>query len=163
MADNPYIAVRRVRATDPNVDTARLSEIAQAAKAHWGYPAAWLEAWRPQLTLEAADIGRYVVWVAETDSQIAGFCALDVSDSHTAALEHMWVMPEFMGRGIGRALVEEAVAYAAARGIDKLEIESDPNAVPFYRRMGARIVSEKAYDALGEPRILPILHLAVTK
>ena len=34
--------LRGARATDAR----RLSEIARAAKAHWGYPAAWLAGWR---------------------------------------------------------------------------------------------------------------------
>jgi hypothetical protein len=32
-------------------DAERLSQIARTAKAHWGYPEAWLAAWAPVLSI----------------------------------------------------------------------------------------------------------------
>ena len=32
-------------------DSERLTQIARAAKAHWGYPEAWLAAWKPILRI----------------------------------------------------------------------------------------------------------------
>jgi GNAT superfamily N-acetyltransferase len=52
-------------------------------------------------------------------------------------LEHLWVSPEHIGTGIGRALFDHAVRRAAALGATTLSIEADPNAEGFYRRMGA--------------------------
>src|SRR5262249_11759021 len=40
----------RIRRALP-ADADRLSEIARTAKAHWGYPDAWLTAWAPILTI----------------------------------------------------------------------------------------------------------------
>src|SRR5438128_97160 len=47
----PSYRVRIVRAR--STDAAKLSAIARAAKAHWGYPAHWLERWCEQLTITA--------------------------------------------------------------------------------------------------------------
>jgi GNAT superfamily N-acetyltransferase len=47
-------------------------------------------------------------------------------------LEHLWVLPDWMGQGIGRALFRHAAERAAARGALSLTIEADPNAEPFY-------------------------------
>ena len=42
-----------------------------------------------------------------------------------------------------------------------LEIEADPNAEGFYRRMGARRVGEIVYELDGRERVLPLLAVEV--
>jgi GNAT superfamily N-acetyltransferase len=74
-------------------------------------------------------------------------------------IEHLWVAPEEMGRGIGRRLLEDAVRYAARIGAAELRIVSDPNAVGFYRRAGARLAG--AVDSVPPGRRLPVLTLDV--
>jgi len=41
-----------------------LSRLAQASKAHWGYPQAWLLEWEEQLTLTEDEIRNGLVFVA---------------------------------------------------------------------------------------------------
>jgi GNAT superfamily N-acetyltransferase len=64
-----------------------------------------------------------------------------------------------MGRGVGRALFERARELAAAAGATTFEIDADPNAEPFYLRMGARRVGEIRSEIEGQPRVRPLLHL----
>jgi GNAT superfamily N-acetyltransferase len=77
-----------------------------------------------------------------------GFYAL-VGEGSQIELEHLWVLPEHMSAGIGRALFAHAVRRAASLNADLLEIESDPNAEGFYRRMGAIRVGEINYSIDG--------------
>jgi GNAT superfamily N-acetyltransferase len=140
-------------------EAARLTEIAHAAKRHWGYPDAWMAAWRGALTLTPGDVARWRVRVAEADG-IAGFHAVSV-DGDAAALEHLWVDPPAMGRGIGRLLFEDAVRTAAAHGARALVIDSDPHAEEFYRRMGAERIGEVPADVEGVRRVLPRLRIAL--
>ena len=72
-------------------------------------------------------------------------------------LEHLWVLPEATGRGIGRSLFTYALERARASGAQSLEIESDPNAAGFYLRMGAHQVGASLSELEGQPRELPIL------
>jgi ribosomal protein S18 acetylase RimI-like enzyme len=113
-------------------DAARLSAIAAAAKAHWGYPAEWLAAWREQLTIEPALLATAWVRVAVSDHEAVGFIAVE---EHADACEivHLWVLPAAMGQGVGRALVAAALEHASGRPI---EVEADPHAAPFYERVG---------------------------
>jgi GNAT superfamily N-acetyltransferase len=76
-------------------------------------------------------------------------------------LEHLWVTPEHMGTGVGRALFEHAVRRAASMGAETLKIEADPNAEGFYLRMGARRVGEITYPLNGQKRTLPLLVVEV--
>lgn len=137
-------------------DAGPLSQVARRSKAHWGYAEEWLAAWESDLTLSPEDIRRMHVQVARTDHRIAGFYALD-GEVPTLTLEHFWVDPDHMGQGIGRALLRHALVYAAGRGADQVEIESDPNAEAFYVHMGARRVGWRPRPVAGTDRRLPLL------
>ena len=140
------------RATPDESET--LTALAHAAKRHWNYPASWLESWKPDLTLTPEFISSNEVFVAIVDDAIAGCCALVVSDD-LAELEHMWINPEQMGKGIGRALFEHTSRRAGQLGFKEMELSADPNAEPFYERMGAKRIGEIPADMFGHPRVLP--------
>lgn len=129
-------------------DAAALTRIAFAAKRSWGYPEAWMAQWRADLTVAPGYISGSPVWVAEWAGTVAGFLGLVHLDRHWH-LEHLWVRPEFHGRGLGRRLFTEAVRLARELGAAELLIKCDPNAEPFYLRMGAVRTGLEVYDLLG--------------
>ncbi len=149
----------RIRPGRPD-DAPRLTAIAHQTKAHWGYPDRWLAAWRDALTVTGADLDRLEILVAEERGAVAGFVALELEEAGWS-LAHCWVRPADMGRGIGRALVAEAAARLSVRGVSRLRIVSDPNAVGFYHRLGAVAVGAVRADVAGERRELPLLELAL--
>jgi ribosomal protein S18 acetylase RimI-like enzyme len=75
------------------------------------------------------------VLVAEVDGAVAGYVSIghgfDVaSHAHVLELSGLAVAPEYAGRGLGRRLVEAAVAEARGRGARKLTLRVlGPNAV----------------------------------
>jgi GNAT superfamily N-acetyltransferase len=160
MAANPAAnpIIRRAR-TD---EAAALTAIAHAAKRHWGYPEAWVARWRDALTLTPAYVRDHPVFVAAEaeGDRPRGFYALTVQGSD-AVLEHLWMEPEWMGLGIGRALLGHAIESARAQGATRLEIDSDPHAEDFYRRMGARRIGEVRADVDEVRRVLPRLEIAL--
>ena len=135
-----------------------LTEITHAAKRKWNYPESWIQRWRDQLTISAAYIAENDVYVIEDTSGVKGFHAIVLRDS-AAQLEHLWVRPEAMGKGLGRELFVHAAEIARARGALEMQIESDPNAEGFYLKMGARRIGEVSSTLEGEPRSLPRLVL----
>jgi GNAT superfamily N-acetyltransferase len=125
------ILIRAAEAGDLPV----LNGIARAVKAHWGYPEEWMEAWRGSLTLTPDDLERWCVRVAvDSDAEVLGFCATSPGATRWI-VEHLWVRPGELGRGVGRALVRDALERAREGGADGLEIESDPYAEGFYHRL----------------------------
>jgi putative acetyltransferase len=69
----------------------------------------------------------------------AGSVALRPLDSHRAEAKRLYVKPEFRGAGIGRALLEWAVAEARAAGYRELVGDTMPvmqRALAMYDRMG---------------------------
>jgi len=144
----------QIRRADPN-DAATLTELAHAAKRHWGYPEKWIEIWKEDLTITREFVANNEVFVALSGAEIVGCCALVLSSNETAELEHMWIKPELIGSGVGRALFGHARELAAKLNVRTLEISSDPNAEGFYRRMGATRIGDVKSEIEGQPRVLP--------
>jgi GNAT superfamily N-acetyltransferase len=138
------------RAGPPDADA--LTRIAFAAKGHWGYP----ERWREGLIITPDFVRHSEAHVAAVEEEPAGFYAL-LGEGPKIELEHLWVLPERMGLGLGRALFGHAVDRASALGAETLGIEADPNAEGFYLRMGATRVGEIVYELDGRERVLPLL------
>ena len=155
-ARGPGLEIERAQPGDSDT----LTRIAFAAKAHWGYPERWMERWRESLTISPEFIRQNEVHVATVEGEQSGFYAL-VGEGWRIVLEHLWVLPERMGVGVGRALFEHAVRTAAPLGAEVVGIEADPNAEGFYRRMGARRVGEIVYEIDGQERVLPLLAMYV--
>lgn len=157
------------RALPAEADT--LTAIAIAAKRHWGYPAAWIELWRSELTYTPDSFARLTIFCAETGGDVVGVCSLGldhpgaehvgnpagVADAGGAEIEGLWILPAHMRRGIGAALMAHAVDEARRQGARYLRIVADPYAVAFYERLGARHVGTLASRPAG--RVLPVLRL----
>jgi GNAT superfamily N-acetyltransferase len=146
--------VQIIRADPSAAET--LSAITWAAKAHWGYPAHWMEQWRGQLTITPEFVAANETFVAVIDGQIVAFHAL-LETAETLRLEHLWVLPERIGQGIGRSLLTHAIERATLRGARRLTIEADPNAEPFYRHLGALRIGASTSEIDGHHRELPLL------
>lgn len=141
-------------------DCAQLSALALRAKAHWGYAREQLQAWRPELEIAAETIPAHPAFVGEIDRCVIGFYQL-VPAGTTWVLDSLWVAPEWMRLGHGRALVAHALAIAAQGGATAVLIDADPNAEPFYLACGATRVGEVAAPIAGHAgRIRPQLVLA---
>ena len=135
-----------------------LSQIAFSAKAHWGYPQRWLEIWKPQLTFSAEYLEQHESWVAEKEELPIAFYVLQEKEK-SAWIEDLWVSPEFIGAGIGKRLFLHAAELSRQRGYKTLQLESDPNAVGFYKKMGMVQIGERHSEVGNEPRILPIMEM----
>jgi GNAT superfamily N-acetyltransferase len=130
------------------------------SKAHWGYDAEFMRlSWRAlQVDPAAIAEGRVFGAVDERDQPLGVVgCALLGDD---VDLMHLFVEPGALGRGIGRALFATAIEWTRAQGRRTLLIASDPNAVGFYRRLGAVDAGWIESEAIAG-RMLPLLKYAV--
>lgn len=118
-------------------DSAALSALAFRSKAHWGYDARFMDACRVELTVTPARIAAEEVWKAIDDSgAMCGFYALAAGDDDTGEVMDVFVAPESIGRGVGRALMAHLIGRARELGYRAIFVDADPNAEHFYRRMG---------------------------
>jgi len=146
----PYVIVRAT----PD-DATHLKEIALAAKGYWNYTPDWLARWEQLFQIKREYIEQHQVYKARHGNVIIGWYGLILRDT-TAWLDDLWVMPAYIGKGIGRLLFDHARQQAQQHGAQRLELEAEPNAVGFYQKMGATTVGE-VDSAMG--RKLPIMEL----
>jgi len=139
-------------------DAEVLSEIAIKAKAHWGYPENLMQVWMPTLTFNSEYFIENESWVAEVDNQPIAFYTLQ-DKAGTAWIENLWVLPEYIGKGVGRRLFLHALSQARELGYKTLQLEADPNAAGFYEKMGMSKIGERRSDVDGQPRVLPMMEI----
>jgi len=114
-----------------------------------GQSARWLAAIRNQR--------REIVLVAENpEAGPVGMASLgrsrDGSFGYDSEIYTLYVDPAFFGRGVGRALLNEAFALLRRRGFRSCVIwaHSANNARFFYETMGGRVVAERKARMMGD-------------
>jgi len=148
------LSIRRARPAEAG----RLTEIAFAAKAVWGYSPSFMARCRASLAVDPADILPRCFHLAEAaDGEVLGFYGFK-PEPDGIGLSHLFVQPAAIGRGVGRALWDHAVAEARRLGPDRLIVVSDPNAAGFYLRMGAESAGGRLSEVEPE-RVLPVFRL----
>jgi GNAT superfamily N-acetyltransferase len=73
--------------------------------------------------------------VAAVDGDVVGFATL-LAVAGSGELEDLFVAPEWMGRGVGRALVLDAIAAARAARMPRIDVTANGHALGFYERVG---------------------------
>jgi GNAT superfamily N-acetyltransferase len=107
---------------------------------------------------DAIEDGRTLV--AVDDGRIVGFATLGEVVDGAVELDDLFVDPDLKRRGIGRALVEEAVAGARRAGSVRIDVTANPDARPFYESVGFvdRTVAETRFGPA--PRMSLEIHEA---
>jgi GNAT superfamily N-acetyltransferase len=113
-----------------------LSELCLRSKAVWGYDAAFMAACRAELTFHPDELSSSRIAVAERAGTILGVVQVK-RIGQEADLAKLFVEPALLRDGIGKLLFAWAVDVARSMGATRLVIEADPDAAPFYRRLGA--------------------------
>ena len=110
-----------------------LTELALRSKAHWGYDASFMETCRnlKQLHVKPELIEAGGVFVADHEGRLAGVYTLIPMDEATLDIDMLFVEPQFIGKGIGKALFTHICMAARATSAKRLIVESDPNAQGF--------------------------------
>ena len=140
-------------------EAAALTDLVRRSKAAWGYDAAFMAAVDPVLRVEPGAIAEGWVWVAEdAKRRVQGVYVLARTDNPAVmVLDSLFVEPATLRSGVGAVLFKHAADAARRYGARVLSIEADPNAAPFYERMGARRAGAAPGATPG--RILPVYEL----
>ncbi|MCP3958114.1 MAG: GNAT family N-acetyltransferase [bacterium] len=143
-------------------DAACLSGLALRSKGHWGYSPDFLEACRDELAVEPEGIesARFRYVVAENGADVVGYYALERLSATEYELEALFVEPARIGTGVGRALMQHALAAVESYGGRKVVIQGDPNARRFYLAAGGVEVGMRESGSVPG-RYLPIFEIAI--
>lgn len=82
---------------------------------------------------------RWVRVAVDVDDTPIGFSAVIPGNGPVHELDGLFVEPQHMSSGVGRALIEDAAARASAQGAEALEVTVGP-AQGFYERVGFNLI-----------------------
>jgi len=148
----------RIRRAHPS-EARSISELALRSKAHWAYNDAQLEVFREELSLSAADVVAHQAHVLLLDETLTGFYTLVPVGEGAVELQHLFVDPAQLRKGLGSELWRHALSTAREQCFSRMIIQSDPNAAGFYRALGATHESDIASSIPG--RVIPLFSIAL--
>ncbi|MEG1799702.1 MAG: GNAT family N-acetyltransferase, partial [Synergistaceae bacterium] len=128
----------RIRPASPE-EAEDLSDIAWRSKEYWNYPIETMNEFRNFLTITEDFIEAnptYVIENEETEDKL-GFYSLETDEDGKFWIRHMWVIPEYIGAGVGGELFLHACETAETVGASEIYIVSDPSGEEFFLHMGA--------------------------
>lgn len=92
------------------------------------------------------------LWVAENDSQIVGFCLLNIINMSNAEISKIYVLPEHHGSGVATMLIESAIRVAKSQNIKIIVLSvfsGNAKAKKFYKKFGFKF-AEHANFQMGK-------------
>jgi GNAT superfamily N-acetyltransferase len=148
-----------------------LTNISFSSKGYWNYPKEYYEIWSNELTISSDYIRNNDVFVYENNGKIIGYYSVvelkdDIEISGITIrkgfwLEHMFIEPRSIGKGIGTKMFEHLKEKFASCGVNALGILADPNSRGFYEKMGCEYKCE--YPSTINNRTTPYLQLKMKK
>jgi ribosomal protein S18 acetylase RimI-like enzyme len=140
------------------VDAERFRNLYRDVGQHW--------LWASHLKKSTEDMAMYLSAAeretfAVVDKQgDCGLLQLQFATDGTAEIVYIGVVEAAMGRGLGRWLLEQAIARAFAKPINRLWLHTcsfdHPKALGFYLRAGFRIYAT-GFEIMDDPRALGLL------
>jgi GNAT superfamily N-acetyltransferase len=121
-----------------------------------------MAACREELTYTPEQLDAGGFWVAEDVGDLRGFYGLVKISPDSLELDALFVDPDTIGEGYGRALMAHALEQFARSGLARLVIQADPNAASFYERAGAVRIGERPSDSI-EGRMLPLYEIVAAE
>ena len=144
----PYI----IRQAQPD-EAKSLTELNWRSKAYWGYDDTFMNLVRDDMQITSDDITNEHAYILETiEHRVMGFYMLKMLENHLH-LDALFIEPDAIGSGCGRALFTHAVSLAHELGFAEFTLEADPNAEAFYLKLGAQRVGQRESRIKG--RYLP--------
>jgi GNAT superfamily N-acetyltransferase len=123
-----------------------LTSISFQSKKHWNYPLHYFEVWQDELTITPSYIKNNDVFVIEDATGVFGYFSIvqlkndlqvgNITLQKGHWLEHMFLLPEYIGKGYGTKLFAWLKKTCRDKAIHVLHILADPHARGFYEKMG---------------------------
>ena len=115
-----------------------------------------------EYVLDAGETGR--IWLAERDGRLVGCTAIVLRDNGRGQLRWVLVAPEARGLGLGRELVDQALAFCRSHECTEVFLETTdglPESQALYESLGFAVVSNETEDLWDGVRPLIVMSLSL--
>lgn len=147
------MVIEKANITDNEILTA----ITKKSKAYWGYSAEQIQKWDKNLTISREYIREHSVFKLVENDLIIGYYSYVYEDEKVVKLDNLFILPEHIGKGFGKYLVLDFLNQMKELGIEKVTLESEPNAESFYSKMGFVKIGE--FETSIKDRFMPIMEM----
>lgn len=159
------IIIRSAKPQEANI----LTVLARSSNRFWEYPEEYHAKWDRELQMLPSHITQNMVYVAEHADEIIGYYSIvhikrDCQIGNRLVnkgywLENLFVLPEYIGKGCGSALIQHAKLLCREKGGEELHVFVEPYSKGFYDRMGGRLIRQSPTEFTG--RVIPVYLLPI--
>ena len=122
---------------------------------------AYLDAARPLLRLAPEYLRNNLCFeVLDAEGGLVAFFAI-VQIAARTMLDHLWVEPSLIGKGIGRIACEHVLALAQQRGWKEMWVLPDPPSEGFYVKAGFSDTGERVPSRLPGGPVFSVYRIAL--
>ncbi len=136
-----------------------LTEITKMSKAYWGYSDELMDTWSDALTITNDYIDANHVYNLLIGDLVGGYYSYFYTDENSIKLDYLFVLPKYIGKGIGKKLMNDFLKRVKTDKHQKITVDSDPNAEKFYEKIG--FVKVGQIETSIKDRFLPIMQLEI--
>ena len=140
-------------------DNEILTTITKRSKAYWGFSEEILKEWEHLLTVSKEYIEKNKVYKLMQNENIIGYYSYLSIDENTIKLDNVFILPEFIGQGFGRILMNDFLGKIKLDRVSKITLDAEPNAENFYKGFGFETVGQ--LESSIKDRYLPIMELSI--
>ena len=126
-------------------DAEKLSALEIRSESYWGYGTDFMEKFKEHYLITESFISSNPTYILKNNDDFIGFYGLCIT-CEAAALEYLFIEPDYIGQGFGKKLWNHALTECRNRKIREFTIVTSPDARNFYLKLGA--VFYKSIDSL---------------
>lgn len=138
-------------------DNEILTEITKKSKAYWGYSDEQMENWSELLIITKSYIETNSVYKLLVDNLTIGYYSYFYLNEKEVKLDNLFVLPNYIGNGFGKLLMNDFMNRIKITEIEKIILDSEPNAEKFYEYFG--FIKVGKIETAIKDRYLPIMEL----
>lgn len=86
-------------------------------------------------------------FIAYDGEKPVGAGRLRETDANTGKVERVCILPEYRGKHIGNLMMKEMERYARESGFERIKLNAQTHAIPFYQKLDYETTSPEFMDA----------------
>ncbi|MDQ6528902.1 GNAT family N-acetyltransferase [Flavobacterium sp. LHD-85] len=147
------MTIEKANITDNEILTA----ITKKSKAYWGYSEEQIQKWDKNLTISQDYIRDNSTFKLVDNDCIVGYYSYIFENENIVKLDNLFISPEYIGKGFGKLLLLDFLNRMKHIRVEKITLDSEPNAEEFYSKMGFVKIGE--FKTSIKNRFMPIMEM----